>query len=467
VLVAILVGAGIIDRKARPQTTARVAGRNLDSLMPTAASSRSLTSAWYCPAATSSPNGPADGTLIMANPGDSELTATLTLVPVNGEPKAVPLTVPANARVVIHEADYLQAPHVAALVDFNGGGGVVEQMILGPAGTSTTACSSEASDHWYFPTGSTDRDWTQSIYLFNPFPGDAIVDLNFATDQGPSAPPDFQGVVVPARGLQVLDIGEHVRRRVDVATTVTARSGRVVAGQIVTHTSAPTALLGTLGAPSTGPLWVFPDGLAAPGVAEQYHIYNPAGRDAAVTVELTLDQGEAEPFDLTIPAHSSYILDANGEARIPKGVAHAATVRSTNGVGVVAQRTVVATSPSPHTGTSAVLGARTAARDWILAAGAAVETVDEWVVVLNPSTKATTVSVTALASGVPLPVEGLQDVDVPAGARVALRLGDHISRADLALALNAGSPVYVERDLFWVKQPLISATIGIPAAPGG
>jgi hypothetical protein len=272
-------------------------------------------------------------------------------------------------------------------------------------------------------------------------------------------------VVVPARGLTVLDIGEHVRRRADVATTVTARTGRVVAGQIATHTAAPTALLGTLGAPSPGPLWVFPDGLAAPGVAEQYHIYNPAGRDAAVTVELTLDQGEAEPFDLTIPAHSSYILDASTEARVPKGVAHAATVRSTNGIGVVAERTVVATPPSPHTGTTALLGARVAARNWVLAGGAAVETVDEWVVVLNPSNKPTKVSVTALASGVPLPIEGLQDVDVPAGARVALRLGDHISRADLGLTVNANAPVFVERDLFWVKQPLISATIGIPAAP--
>jgi hypothetical protein len=51
--------------------------------------------------------------------------------------------------------------------------------------------------------------------LFNPFPGDAIVDLSFATDQGPSTPPDFQGVVVPARGVKALDVGEHVRRRVE------------------------------------------------------------------------------------------------------------------------------------------------------------------------------------------------------------------------------------------------------------
>src|SRR5205823_5076891 len=212
-----------------------------------------------------------------------------------------PLTVEPRTRWVIHEGDVVQAPQVAALVDFNGGGGVVEQVTNGAYGSSITPCASTASDRWYFPAGSTDRDWTLTLQLFNPFPGD---------------------------------------------------------------------------------------------------------HDAQVEVDVGLDQGEAEPFTLSVPAHSSYILHASAESRIPKGVAHAATIRSLNGVPVVAARTVVAAAPAVHTGMATLLGARRATTRWALAAGTANAATDEWVIVQNPGPAPVTVSITALAAGQLLPIEG-------------------------------------------------------------
>src|SRR5438270_8036500 len=180
-LALVLVAGGLVGRKGRPQPASPSAGREAESLMPTAATTRALTSAWYCPGATAAPNGVANGTLLVANPTDADLTANLTLVPSAGQPVAVPFTVAARSRSIIREADFIQADHVAALIDFNGGGGVVEQQVTGPLGASLSPCASEASDHWYFPTGTTDRDRTLLLTLFNPFPGDAIVDLSFAT----------------------------------------------------------------------------------------------------------------------------------------------------------------------------------------------------------------------------------------------------------------------------------------------
>src|SRR5205823_7807524 len=103
-----------------------------------------------------------------------------------------------------------------------GGGAAVEVAVAGPAGWSATACASSASQRWYLATGSTDRDASLSITLFNPFPDDAIVDLSFGTDQGPTAPAEFQGLIVPARGMLSVNVGDHVRRRLDVSTTVVA-----------------------------------------------------------------------------------------------------------------------------------------------------------------------------------------------------------------------------------------------------
>jgi hypothetical protein len=462
VLAALIVAGVAVDRRARPVTRV-TASRNVDSMMPSAAGATSLTSSWYCPGANAVPNAAADGTLVIANPTDRVLPATVTLVPVTGAPKATPVSLEPRSRITIHEGDTVNADQIAALVDFNGGGGVAEQVTSGPLGGSITPCASGASDHWYFPSGSTDKDWQLTLQLFNPFPGDAIVDLSFVTDQGPTAPAEFQGLVIPARGLKALDVGEHVRRRVDVATIVTVRSGRVVADEIQTHSTAPIGAFVLLGAPSVGPLWVFPDGLTADGVQEDLHILNPSDRDAEVEVDYALDEGDAEPFTLTVPASGVYVLHASGEARIPKGIAHAATVRSTNGVGVVATRMVTAAAPATHTGMAEMLGARRAATSWVLAAGTANATTDEWVIAFNPGADPVKVSVTALAAGQPLPIEGLQDVVVPPGRRVALRLGDHIQRDDLPAVVTATGPVYVERDIYRVGGPGISAVIGIPA----
>src|SRR5436305_1401772 len=124
---------------------------------------------------------------------------------------------------------------------------------------------------------STERDDALHIELFNPFPGDAIVDLSFTTDEGATVPHDFQGLVVPARGMIVVDVGSHVRRRADIATTVVARTGRVVAGRLQIQ-SAPPAVNSVLGAPATPTTWPFPDGFASDGVNERYRVYNPGTR---------------------------------------------------------------------------------------------------------------------------------------------------------------------------------------------
>src|SRR6059036_3250288 len=89
-LALVLVAGGLVDRKARPGPPSPSAGRQAESLMPTAATTRALTSAWYCPGATAAPGGAADGLLLVANPTDAGLAATVTLVPTSGQPVAVP-----------------------------------------------------------------------------------------------------------------------------------------------------------------------------------------------------------------------------------------------------------------------------------------------------------------------------------------------------------------------------------------
>ena len=177
---------------------------------------------------------------------------------------------------------------------------------------------------------------------------------------------------------------------------------------------------------------------------------------------LALESGEAEPLILTIPAESRVTVDANEEARIPKGVPHAATVRSRNGVGVVVERTIDAAPAARRTGLAESLGARLSARRWCLASGAADDSTDEYVVVQNPGAEPARVSVTVLADGERVTNEGLQGLEVGAGQRRAVRLADSVRRAATPVVVESDRPVVVERVLNRLRGIGIATSVGIP-----
>jgi hypothetical protein len=367
---------------------------------------------------------------------------------------------------------------VGAEDDLDGGGAAVEQQISGTQGTSTAACATTGSDHWYFADGTTQEGATLDISLLNPYPEDAIVDLSFVTEQGVESPAGFQGIVVPARSLLGVDVGTHLRRRARVATTVAARAGRVVAwktqligpqppGAAANRVagSPPPRLRGlslVLGSPSPGTVWWWPDGLGADGVTERYQIYNPTSAEADVSLALTLEQGSADPLPLKIAPHDVAVVVTNNESRIPKGVAHSATLQSDNGVGVVAERTVEATAPSPQSGQLDLLGARGTSRRWLLASGEATSTQDEWVIVFNPGVLPVNVSIEALAFGSLQDVRGATAIAVPPGRRLAVRINDRNPGLNQSLLVEASGGVVVERDLYPVKAPGLDAAIGVP-----
>ena len=459
-IVALLLGGVVVDAVVHEPKAAKASAR---PVMPTAGPDSALSSTWYCPLATADKAGQASGTVVVSNPTRHRLNGALTLFTVQGKPVKVDLSVPALSRTSVREADHVQAPFVAAQVDLDGGNAVVEQVVSGSLGDSITACASRASTQWYFAEGNTSKDAVLLLSLFNPFPDDAIVDLSFTTDQGRAVPDAFQGLVVPGHAMLVVNIGDHVRRRDEVSTTVSARSGRVIAGKIQTFSGGGhKGIALALGAPQLGKAWYFPDGFVTEGVTEKFHIYNPGSKEAEVQLSFALEQGAAEPFDITVPPASRYTLTASSESRIPKGDAHAVTAESTNGVPVVVERTVDSLSPAPRQGYTDIVGAQATATDWVLAAGGTTETFDEWVIVVNTSRRTAHVDFTALANGQTLAIDGLQDQTIPPGQRRGFRIGDHIKRPDLPMTIQSTTPVVVERGMFRVGALGMASAIAIP-----
>ena len=463
VVLALLVGGGIADRAARRRPAASL-GTTAPALMPTAAPGDAMSSTWYCAGATAAPGSAAIGTVVLANTRSRPVEGTVTAITVGGGTRTVPVRVDPLSVTGVNLSQIAPSPFAAAVVELNAGQVAAELFVTGARADDVTPCASAASQQWYFADGSTARDAGLTLALFNPFPDDAIADLSFSTDQGRAAPSDLEGIIVPARGLVVRNIGDHVRRREAVSTEVDVRRGRLVAAQTQTRTAPGRAGLSVvLGAPSLGLEWYFPDGLVADGVVERFSVANPSSREARVLVEVNLDEGAAEPFELTIPPRDRIGLVLNQESRIPKGVGHATTVRSLNGVPVVAARSTEAATAS-RSGRTDTLGARRPAPAWVFAVGGASGELDETVVVQNPGTRPAQVSFTGLAAGRRLAIDGLQRLTIPPGRRLAVRIAEHATRAQLPLVVRSSRPVLAERSLHHPGATGLSMTMGIPLA---
>lgn len=458
VIVILLAAGGAADRIGRSTTTA--APSEVRNEVPVAAAKSAGSSAWFCAGATAVSGGPADGTVVVANTTSLRRRGALTVVPAGGSARSVPLDVGPFNRASVRLADVATGPMVSAVVELDGGGVVVTLATTGPLGDSATPCSSTASSSWYFAEGVTTKDAGFFLGVLNPFPDDAVVDFLFSTEEGQITPPKLTGVTVPGGTMLAINVGESVERRAAVSTIVRARTGRLAVGRLQAWdgTGGRRGVAVTMGAAAPGPVWYFPEGLVTDGLTERFSVFNPSATEAEVSLALALESGAAEPLSLRVPARSRLNVVANDETRIPRGVGHAVTIRTGNGVNVVAERTVDGVPPASRGGVTTTFGARLGARSWATASGGTDAFTDELIVVQNLTNRPQRVSVTALVDGQETPPPGLMGVELPAGGRRALRINDHLLRANTPLVIDATAEVIVEQDIH--RRPA-------PGAPKG
>lgn len=463
VLIAvILLVAAIVDRQVRPSPAADA--DTLRQQVPAAARPSAGSSAWYCVGATAAANSVADGTVVVANTGAKPLAGTITVVPIGAALKAAPFQVAVANRTAIHLADVVAAPLASAIVELDGGAAVVELTTTGPFGDSVTPCASAGSGQWYFAEGATTKDASETLMLLNPFPDDAVVNITFNTPEGDVASQALTGLSIPGQAMTAIPVGDYAQRQAQVSTSITAQRGRLVAARLQTFdgSAGRKGASLALGSPVAAPRSYFPEGRVSDGLVERFQLYNPSPQEATAELQLTLELGQAEPILVAIPAESTVTVTANDEARIPKDVAHAVSVRSVNGVGIVVERTIDAAPASHRTGLAIMPGALAPASRVAFAAGESDAQVDEWLVFQNPGSRTATVSVTILADGTPTADPSQQHLEVAAGQRRALHLTDAVKRPATPLVVDSSVPIVVERDLFRTQGIGTSMTTGIP-----
>jgi hypothetical protein len=226
-----------------------------------------------------------------------------------------------------------------------------------------------------------------------------------------------------------------------VSATVRSRGGGLVVSRVQSFDGSG-GVAGTslaLGQPDPAATWTFPYGEVGDRVGERIVLYNPG--DAVAEVDVTA--AGAQPFGVVVRPGRFEAVDYTVEDRVARGQPHATTVRSRNGVPVVAERVLTATGGEVTAGP----GSPASWQAWMASAvprSESGEGDEARLAVVNPDpSRPARVWVTVEQGGVRTQPAELQGVEVAPEGRADLRLPPEAGT--VAVLLQSDAPVVVDR----------------------
>ena len=467
VLVAVLVAAIVAERNESVAPTGSTAPLAVSMVAEPSAPG----SIWYCAAgtATGAATGVAEQSVVIANITDDESSGTVTVVTDGGRQESRPITVPAHGTTTVRTSDVLRAPWAAVVVEATGGGIAVTQELRGPAGRTASDCASSSAAQWWFPSGTSVAGARPTLLLFNPFPGEATVDVEFDTEDGARRPQQLQGYVVRGGQLAVVDVSEIVTLRERVSTSIEVRAGRVVAN-LIQATDGRNNTVGGLtflpGSTVTAPIWTFPTSTPAVLASDEIvAIMNTGDTDAEVQVQVQVDDpaanGTVEPFVVSVPARRSLTVDLGSDARIPPGVGRWLLVRASGGEPIVASRSVAVPRTATSGGLGATIGVPIVATRWIGTVAVPSETTTDFLSIVNPDpARVARVTVRLHGSGRVADVDRLVAVAIPPGQRLVVGLARSVTTRPAGPWEVVSDIPVVAGQWFGFASPISLSTLG-------
>jgi hypothetical protein len=331
-------------------------------------------SAWYCTGQTTSAGG-TPGFLLMTNTTGRAVAATVSVPTDSGSVENVAVSVPAHGDVIPTMPPTGAGAWLSAIVTVAGGGVAVSQVVAGSTGWSVSPCQSTTSASWYFAGGSTAGSNELYVSLLNPTSTPVVVDLSFTTASGVVHPINFQGIVLMPDQVVAENVSAEVQNQATVSTTVTARTGRIVASEVQVYAGTSAGLSLVAGSNAAQSTWFIPQSEEIANATSEIDVYNPGHVPESVTVHLRLPSGPLAPLLHTVAPGSTWTLATNTQTRIPANTVYSAHIEATGGPGVVVSRAVAApaTAQTPQAGIAgAVEGLSTTSSndEWIVPAPA-------------------------------------------------------------------------------------------------
>ena len=437
--------------------------------MPAASPPTGLTETWFCPGVPASGVDGVEGAVVIANRLGEQMVGTIMLVNDRQQSQRRDLEIDGWATATVDLDETLPGSMVGAVIEIEGGGAIVEQHAFDPSGNSVSACANTTSDNWYLADGFTVEGSLDQVVLTNPFEQTVVVNLEFATREGPRRPPSYRGLPVPARSIRIVDLGAPgagAQSEPILAVRVEASRGRLIVGRSQRFFGG--GRLGTqvtLATPVLRDQWWFVDGDKGPGVSERYSIYNPTDDQVEVDVIFLGIETPISVDPIVVPARQVVTFDPGPLADLPEGRHATVLATATAQPSIVVERAITRTIDD-QVATSVIAGATPrqdlyVATTWYLAAGPPDPT-PAGLIVYNADNTAGNVSVSAVGTSGAVPVPGLQDIPIRPASFVVIDLVDPLV-LDRQLVIESTTRVFVERSSPTGRGDTRTASWAVPA----
>lgn len=314
-------------------------------------------------------------------------------------------------------------------------------------GTMAAPCTAGTASARFFPGGSSVRGADTYLILFNPFPQDAVVNVDVYTDTGIERPKNLQQFPLFAGRSAVVKLSEEVRRESALGAVVRAESGQVVSQQVLYSNGErlPAGVALSQGSTDPSPDWHFADGNS--GISQMLWIMNPGDTEEEIEVEFFPEGVLTET-----PLPQSLRVRPNSEATmtispgLAPGTNFGFVARSVNGTGIFVDRMIGYEAPPQH-GMSAGPGITSPMDRWLIpnawGAGQGVP-YSNVLMVMNPGSKAARLTVGRLDSDAVEVPAALGEVAVPPGERITLAASKEFSAKAMTLVGWSDEPLVVE-----------------------
>jgi len=379
---------------------------------------------WYCPAGFVTPDESANHIVTITNPSDTTASGSLTLFPSLNDTTNVPrpferavqqISLPPFSQQEFSLASLVVSldpqlalntgAFVGALVETDRSAVTTHHTVVTPLGVDSGPCADAPSASWSFASGTTTADVRYLLYVLNPFPDDAVIDISVVTDDGTRTPGSFRGQLVQRQSLIVIPVDPEVAVRPQAALQVTAKSGRVIVERLqeFRNDQGPQGLSLALGAPAPAEQWFFPAGRSvSDGAGESYIVFNPTSQVAEIEFETAVDapdrRGDVAPSPFPIGPGERWIVTVDDHASHPDeslaslvvGTSlraddgYFASVRSFNGVPVVVER-IVTRPVTSGIGVSAAAGITHTSDNQVVGLPPTLVVDDSQLAILNPA----------------------------------------------------------------------------------
>ena len=451
VLTVLTFAAIVIIARVTPTTVAPVFSSVRAEWMPSAPPAGGLTQTWFCPGVPATGEDGVGGELVVANPGSTEINADVTLLNDEQTTVARVVTIAPHDRTVLDIDADLSGQVVSAVVEVNGGGAIVEQRALHPAGTAVSPCANSTSANWYLADGFTVGESRNLIVLTNPYDDVVIVDVGFATVDGSRTPSRYQGYPIAGHSVNVIDLGVSgagAQGEEVLAVKVEATRGQLIVGRMQHFTSG--GRLGftmSLGAPALRDQWWFAAGEKGTGIDERYSLFNPTADDVSVDVVFPAAASSDLLDPIVVPARQVVTFDPGELTGLAEG-RHATVFATLSDPSIVVERALT-TIADGQPSTSVVLGAVPRLEDayvataWSMAVGPSVPT-EAALVVYNVDNAEGTVTVEAVGAGGPVAIPGMEAISLPPAGLITIDLTADAS-LDRQLVVRSTTRIMVER----------------------